>query len=466
MKSFGITSVLLLTLVLASPSTGEAQVLQPSELCSDHSGAAIATFEDANLQVRVRSALSVGERDDLTCGLVSGLMALNANDAGIESLVGIQNLTSLTGLRLGTNSITDISPLSGLTSLMELWLYSNEITDISALSGLTGLTELGLYGNPSLTDIQPLLGNTGLGVGDWVRLGSTNVSCADESALAARGVLTWDVCGFRWVNPLNEGVHERLSHGTFRSTSMDIEVGFIIYLPPGYDDPANAERRYPVVYSLPGGVPGNELGVLSMIRYMDYLDAVPPRIYVVVNGGGWLIYRDHEGVLAETAFVKELIPHIDANYRTIATRLGRAIEGFSSGGLGTARTVLRYPELFCSATTMAGGHWREKLFSEGRDADLSVTPARPDNTWDRASQYAARESAPELEILVVVGTEDTNHESNVAWMEHLESLGIPFESRILQGVAHNDHDAGGIISQIGAEIVTFPERCFERARLD
>jgi len=335
------------------------------------------------------------------------------------------------------------------------------------LSGLTGLTELWLSGNPSLTDIQPLLGNTGLGVGDRVSLGSTNVSCADESALAARGVRTGDVCGFRWVNPLNEGVHERLSHGTFRSTSMDIEVGFIIYLPPGYDDPANAERRYPVVYSLPGGVPGNELrGVLSMIRYMDYLDAVPPRIYVVVNGGGWLVYRDHEGVLAETAFVKELIPHIDANYRTIATRLGRAIEGFSSGGLGTARTVLRYPELFCSATTMAGGHWREKLFSEGRDADLSVTPARPDNTWDRASQYAARESAPELEILVVVGTEDGNHESNVAWMEHLESLGIPFESRILQGVAHNDRYAGGIISQIGAEIVTFPERCFERARLD
>ncbi len=49
MKTLGVTSVLLLTLVLASPSAVEAQVLRPSELCSDHSDAAIATFEDANL---------------------------------------------------------------------------------------------------------------------------------------------------------------------------------------------------------------------------------------------------------------------------------------------------------------------------------------------------------------------------------------------------------------------------------
>ena len=80
MKSFGVTSVLLLTLVLASPSAGEAQVLrlQPSELCSDHSGAAIATFEDANLEARVRAALSLGAQDDLTCGMVSGLRVLDA----------------------------------------------------------------------------------------------------------------------------------------------------------------------------------------------------------------------------------------------------------------------------------------------------------------------------------------------------------------------------------------------------
>ena len=160
MKSFGVTSVLLLTLVLATLSAGEAQVrLQPSELCSDYPAAAIATFEDANLEAAVRGALSVGAQDDLTCGLVSGLTNLTARDAGINSLVGIQNLTSLTDLDLWPNSISDISSLSGLTSLTTLDLGVNSITDISALSGLTSLEVLYLNRN-SITDIGVLRGLT------------------------------------------------------------------------------------------------------------------------------------------------------------------------------------------------------------------------------------------------------------------------------------------------------------------
>ena len=86
MKTLDVTSVLLVTLVLASPSAGEAQVLQPSELCSDQPDAAIATFVDGNLEARVRSVLSVGDQEDLTCGLVSGLTDLDVEGAGIASL--------------------------------------------------------------------------------------------------------------------------------------------------------------------------------------------------------------------------------------------------------------------------------------------------------------------------------------------------------------------------------------------
>ena len=152
MKRLGVTSVLLLTLVLASPSAGEAQVLRPGDLCSDHPDTAIATFEDVNLEARVRAALSVGERDDLTCGLASGLMALSANDAGIESLVGIQNLNGVTFLNLGVNSITGIGALRGLTSVERLHLDYNSITDISPLSGLTSLNHV------QLDDVSPAAG--------------------------------------------------------------------------------------------------------------------------------------------------------------------------------------------------------------------------------------------------------------------------------------------------------------------
>ena len=260
MKTPGITSVLLPTLVLASLSAGEAQVLQPDELCSDQSDAAIATFEDANLEAQVRSALSVGAQDDLTCGLVSGLTDLEAQNAEIESLMGMQNLTSLTFLGLGNNSIVDIRPLSGLTSLTSLGLgnnsivdlsalsrlvnltflsfrensvsdisalsgltrltnldlthnsisdisvlsgltamatlriYNNPITDISSLRGLTSLTELHVHDLPDLSNIQPLLNNTGLGAGDRVILMRSDISCADAEALRAKGVSVGSGC--------------------------------------------------------------------------------------------------------------------------------------------------------------------------------------------------------------------------------------------------------------------------------
>jgi Leucine-rich repeat (LRR) protein len=197
----------------------EAQVLpvlQPSELCSDQPDAAIATFEDANLEVMIRAAISVGAQDDLTCALISELTELKARNAEVESLVGIQNFTGLTHLRLPRNLITDISALSGLTSLTHVYLNGNLITDISALSGLaslrylylndntitdisalrelTSLTYVALHSNPGLSNIQPLLNNTGLGAGDKVLLRLTSVSCPDVTALQAKGVSVFSAC--------------------------------------------------------------------------------------------------------------------------------------------------------------------------------------------------------------------------------------------------------------------------------
>ena len=136
-------------------------VIQPSELCTENPRSAIATFEDANLEAAVRAALGVGAQDALTCNLVSGLTALDANSAGITSLVGTQNLTSLTTLVLHHNSVSDLSPLSGLTSLTDIDLISNVISDISALSGLTSLTWLELSEN-AVSDLSPLSGLTSL----------------------------------------------------------------------------------------------------------------------------------------------------------------------------------------------------------------------------------------------------------------------------------------------------------------
>ena len=122
---------------------------------------------------------------------LSGLTSLTTLELGFNSITDISALSglmSLTVLELDHNSITDISALSGLTSLTELRLNSNSITDISALSGLTSLTQLILHTNHDLSNIQPLLDNTGLGAGDTVDLRDTNLSCTDVATLEAKGV--------------------------------------------------------------------------------------------------------------------------------------------------------------------------------------------------------------------------------------------------------------------------------------
>ena len=92
---------------------------------------------------------------------------------------------------LGSNSLTDASPLSGLTGLADLDLDGNSLTDVSPLSSLTALSRLCLRSN-CLTGIHALTSNTGLGQGDhisleWNPLVASAVA-GDLAALRARGV--------------------------------------------------------------------------------------------------------------------------------------------------------------------------------------------------------------------------------------------------------------------------------------
>jgi hypothetical protein len=247
---------------------------------------------------------------------------------------------------------------------------------------------------------------------------------------------------FRWVNPLPKGKWPiGLSHGTFKSASMKIEVGYCVYLPPDYRESANRNQRFPVVYYLHGGRPGNETKSVRLTGYIDQAirrgDA-PGMIYVFVNGGKVSHYNTPQfNSLGEDVFVKELIPHIDSTYRTLARRESRGLEGFSQGGRGTTRIMFRYPEVFWSCAPGGAGHATEKLISEnnGRENDKLVF-ARGDNTWDLAREYAKTRKHP-LRILVHVGTSGFNYDNNLDYMKFLEALGIPFQRLIIKGVPHS-----------------------------
>jgi endo-1,4-beta-xylanase len=155
--------------------------------------------------------------------------------------------------------------------------------------------------------------------------------------------------GESWNNPPG-GLPAGAEHKTFMSASMKTEVGYNIYLPPGYA--ADKATRWPVLYYLHGrgGTESSHTGAFAQFDQAIKDKKIPPFIYVHAMCGRNSGYVDavDGSVMGETVFIKELIPHIDATYRTVAAKGGRAVEGFSKGGQGALLFAFKFPELFSS----------------------------------------------------------------------------------------------------------------------
>ena len=270
---------------------------------------------------------------------------------------------------------------------------------------------------------------------------------------------------FSWVNPPSaDHALPGLTHATFQSPSMGVPVGYNIYLPPGYDDAANRRTRYPVVYYLHGGRPGNESrtsGLAAHVHAAVTSGAVRPVIVVWPNGGR-VSWYDQEDSSGEAVFVRELIPHIDRSYRTVAHRGGRALQGFSQGGRGTTRIMFRHPELFISAAPGGPGYAVEKLVFEndGVERDPRLEDGRTfdfgkgNDAYSLARGYAEHPQPP-LNIMIWVGTKGFNYEATLEYLGFLDGLGVPAERLIAPGVDHNPY---WFYDVRGPELLQFHDR--------
>src|SRR5689334_8734719 len=157
-----------------------------------------------------------------------------------------------------------------------------------------------------------------------------------------------------WNNPPAGPLPAGVRHGTFRSASMGVEVGYNVYLPPDYA--ADTSRRYPVVYWL-HGLGGNETsGVFPAdVDGAVRAGAVPPLILVSATGGARTRYHDSADgkIMGDTVIARELVAHVDRTYRTVATRGGRSVQGMSMGGNGALKFAFKYPDLFGSVVAFA-----------------------------------------------------------------------------------------------------------------
>ena len=147
---------------------------------------AAINIPDPNLRAVIEDELSKVTGDPITASEMATLTRLEANEAGISNLAGLEHAKNLTSLGFWRSSVSDLSPIADLTNLTFLGAASNkDISDVSALVGLTSLTELFLNGN-SISDISPLAGLTNL-----KRLSLSYNSISGISALAGLTKLTW-----------------------------------------------------------------------------------------------------------------------------------------------------------------------------------------------------------------------------------------------------------------------------------
>lgn len=139
---------------------------------------------------------------------------------------------------------------------------------------------------------------------------------------------------------------------------------YIIYLPPGYADPANAHRHYPVLYLLHGspGQPRDWLSGAHIDLLADRqiaLGQIPPLILVMPEGNGGVLHDSQyvdgtDGFAAETYLTHDVVRYIDAHYRTIADRAGRGLMGISEGGYGAVNLALKHHDEFSVAASISG----------------------------------------------------------------------------------------------------------------
>ena len=240
---------------------------------------------------------------------------------------------------------------------------------------------------------------------------------------------------------------------SFDSAALEQTVPFHLYLPTAYNE--SSEQRFPVVYWLHGSNGNSRVASTIVSRMYDRAIAsgkLPPTIVVFPDGMKHSMWVDSESgdVKMETFLVKELVPYIDAQLRTIAAPNARLLEGGSMGGYGAARLGFRYPELFGAISMLSAGPLQLDLDPE--EAPI-VGRAHASQVLDRTyggdrsvfSQQSPWQLATELSdparaaihLRMIVGAADPVFIYNEAFSAHLNALGISHEFDALKDVDHS-----------------------------
>jgi S-formylglutathione hydrolase FrmB len=189
-----------------------------------------------------------------------------------------------------------------------------------------------------------------------------------------------------------------------------------VYVPPGYDD---SDERYPAVYVIQGYT-GHVTMWANRTAYRQPFVETADAVFadgevpgcVVVYVDAWTAYGGSQFVDSpgtgryHSYLCDEVVPWVDARYRTVATAGGRAISGKSSGGFGAMVTPMLRPDLFGALATHAGDALYElsylpefaKVVRHLRDYDGDIL-----RWWDDFRSRTAFTKPADSELLITLG---------------------------------------------------------------
>ncbi len=262
-----------------------------------------------------------------------------------------------------------------------------------------------------------------------------------------------------WVSP-NKSVPSFATYQLYATPERgkDTYGSFMIYLPEEYK---KTTKHYPVIYYLHGGNGNQREGKWLMYEMDKAITAqkMPPVIIVSVQALpiGWYCNANvgAKGVISgpvENVLIRNLVPYIDAHYRTIANSSGRGLEGWSMGGFGAIRLAFKYPELFGFTSSVAGALIE---FQDEHNPQYLVNTFGPANgAGSKKSieyfnavhpRFYARQNAElikkNVKVRLIVGDQDWLYNNNgklitKIFSDYLDSLGIKHEYSVLNNVGH------------------------------
>ena len=193
---------------------------------------------------------------------------------------------------------------------------------------------------------------------------------------------------------------------TFHSCSVPgpTQRRLLIYLPEGYYD---SDARYPVAY-FNHGARGNETSWITKGRALELADSLftcgkaRPCILVFTNLNQYKDDADYgysrrkgaiESVVevdgrAESAFMEDIVAHVDSLFRTIPDKEHRSIAGMSLGGLQSMYISARHPEsfsyvgMFSPLHKVPAKHGRYSWFYGGHRDNLKEQFSNPPLVYD------------------------------------------------------------------------------------